>query len=286
MFGLSVRWGWRPDNPTKGIERNPESKRKRYLTGEELAALLATLGERDRASGRVGKSQGPRHRDRASDITRLLLLTGARRGEVLSATWGQFNLTAGTWTKPAATTKQKQDHSVPLSGAAKKLVADIRDNLDDAPGDDDFVFPGRGSDGPQTTLKKSWRAIVDRGTVLLFAGRDNQPEGKLVASLRQALGRDPTAREVRNAAAAAEVKVPIGLLDLRIHDLRHSYASLLASAGLSLPTIGALLGHSQPATTARYAHLLDDPLRSATEHVGDIIAKSDLPNTAAIKGAV
>ncbi len=58
---------------------------------------------------------------------------------------------------------------------------------------------------------------------------------------------------------------------VRIHDLRHTYASLLASDGASLPLIGALLGHTQPATTARYAHLLDDPLRRATEKVGALV---------------
>ena len=58
---------------------------------------------------------------------------------------------------------------------------------------------------------------------------------------------------------------------MRLHDLRHSYASYLASAGLSLPVIGALLGHSSPATTQRYAHLLDSPLRDATERVGAIV---------------
>src|SRR5215217_797254 len=57
----------------------------------------------------------------------------------------------------------------------------------------------------------------------------------------------------------------------RLHDLRHTYASILASEGLSLPIIGALLGHTQPQTTARYAHLLDDPLRAATERVGVMI---------------
>ena len=52
--------------------------------------------------------------------------------------------------------------------------------------------------------------------------------------------------------------------DVRLHDLRHTYASVLASAGLSLPIIGSLLGHSTAATTHRYAHLFDDPLRAAT----------------------
>ncbi|UWQ21594.1 site-specific integrase [Jannaschia sp. W003] len=59
--------------------------------------------------------------------------------------------------------------------------------------------------------------------------------------------------------------------DVRMHDLRHTYASLLASSGASLPVVGALLGHSQPQTTARYAHLYDDTLRSATQSVADAI---------------
>jgi site-specific recombinase XerD len=71
--------------------------------------------------------------------------------------------------------------------------------------------------------------------------------------------------------AAAELVDAEGVKTVRMHDLRHTYASVLASAGLSLPIIGALLGHSQPATTARYAHLMDDPLRAATERVGAIV---------------
>ena len=64
------------------------------------------------------------------------------------------------------------------------------------------------------------------------------------------------------------------LQGLRLHDLRHSFASVLASAGLSLPVIGALLGHTQPGTTARYAHLFDEPLRAAAERVGSIVSRS------------
>jgi site-specific recombinase XerD len=59
---------------------------------------------------------------------------------------------------------------------------------------------------------------------------------------------------------------------VRVHDLRHSYASILASAGLSLPVIGALFSHTQAQTTARYAHLFDDLLRAATERVGAIVS--------------
>ena len=59
--------------------------------------------------------------------------------------------------------------------------------------------------------------------------------------------------------------------DVRLHDLRHTYASVLASSGFSLPVIGALLGHSTPTMTQRYSHLVDDVLRTATERVGAII---------------
>ena len=59
-----------------------------------------------------------------------------------------------------------------------------------------------------------------------------------------------------------------GLQDVRLHDLRHSFASVAVAGGLSLPMIGALLGHTQPATTARYAHLAADPLRAAAELIG------------------
>src|SRR5690625_2564468 len=59
-----------------------------------------------------------------------------------------------------------------------------------------------------------------------------------------------------------------GLDDVRLHDLRHSYASVAAMAGQSLPQIGAQLGHSQPQTTKRYAHFADRSLAEAASAVG------------------
>jgi integrase len=66
-----------------------------------------------------------------------------------------------------------------------------------------------------------------------------------------------------------------GITGLRIHDLRHSFASNLVSGGASLPLIGALLGHSNPKTTARYSHLYDDPLRAAVERVGAAVVAAE-----------
>jgi integrase len=218
MFSLAIRWHMRADNPVKGIERNSESKRKRYLSGEELAALTAALAT---------------HPDKQiANIIRVLLLTGARRGEVLAMRWDDVELNKkdekgndiGVWTKPGSTTKQKTDHVVPLSAPARQLLSEIGDALGKRPRGE-YVFPGGGETGHVVAIKKGW------------------------ASLCKAAG----------------------INGLRIHDLRHSFASQLASSGASLPLIGALLGHSNPATTARYAHLFDDPQRAAVERVGAII---------------
>jgi integrase len=61
---------------------------------------------------------------------------------------------------------------------------------------------------------------------------------------------------------------------LRLHDLRHSYASVGAASGMGLVALGKLLGHASPSTTQRYAHLADDPLRRASEHIANVIASA------------
>ena len=83
----------------------------------------------------------------------------------------------------------------------------------------------------------------------------------------------------KNERPRADLKRPwtmlvrhAGLGKLRIHDLRHSFASFGAGGGMGLPIIGKLLGHTQPATTQRYAHLDADPLRNASNAIGNTIA--------------
>ncbi len=71
----------------------------------------------------------------------------------------------------------------------------------------------------------------------------------------------------------AIIRSAAGFDDVRLHDLRHSFASVGARGGMSLPVIGALLGHRETATTARYAHLSDDPLRTAADAIGQEIAE-------------
>ena len=69
------------------------------------------------------------------------------------------------------------------------------------------------------------------------------------------------------------IRAAAGLADVRIHDLRHSFASVGAATGDSMLIIGALLGHSSPKTTARYTHLSDHPLKSAADRIAREIAR-------------
>jgi len=207
MFALAIRWRMRADNPAKGIERNAEHKRTRYLTAVELARLMDAL---DRLEDQ-----------QAADIFRLCLLTGCRSGsEAMKARWDDIQLAAGIWNKPGSTTKQKTAHIAPLNAAAKQLLARLRQRTNSP-----WVFPADSAPGHRVTVQKSWLAVCKTAKIS----------------------------------------------GLRIHDLRHSFASLAVNRGASLPLIGSLLGHASPVTTARYAHLFDDTQRATAESIGKLI---------------
>jgi integrase len=88
---------------------------------------------------------------------------------------------------------------------------------------------------------------------------------------------NPTGHTVTIKRAWETICAAAQIEGLRVHDLRHSFASELISSGASLALVGALLGHSNPTTTARYAHMLDDPMRAAVERVGATISAVGKP---------
>lgn len=201
VFSTAKRWKLIGESPVSPGLKNGENGRERYLSREERDRLLDALDSRP---------------DTASTLAiRFLLLTGARRGEVLNATWDQFDLSSAVWIKPSAHTKQRKLHRVPISDGALDVLRRAQ-RLSNG----DYVFPGR-TGGALVELKKMF----------------------------------------------GMVRQDAGIEDFRIHDLRHSYASFLVSDGASLPIIGRLLGHTQAATTNRYAHLEDDALRKATNRL-------------------
>jgi integrase len=177
MFSLAIKWRLRETNPCRGIEKNLEHHRRRYLSADELLRLTKALAE---------------HEDRqAADIIRLLLLTGARRGEVLAMRWADLELSEGTWSKPPSSTKQREHHQVPLSAPARQLLSEIGERqasnerqASKKQTAGEYVFPGAGDTGHVVELKRAWKRLT---------------------------------RAAR-------------ITGLRIHDLRHSFASQLSAA--------------------------------------------------------
>jgi len=213
-FNLAEVWGWRADgtNPCRHITKFKEKKRRRYLSQQELARLGEALakaenGELDRPISTY-----------AVALIRLLVLTGARRGEILSLRWDEVNIERGCLELSDSKTGEKE---VFLPPAALQILADLP-RVEGNP----HVIVGARPGAHLVNIKDPWAII-------------------------------------RSAA---------GLDDVRLHDLRHSFASVGARGGMSLPVIGALLGHRETATTARYAHLSDDPLRTAADAIGREIA--------------
>lgn len=87
-------------------------------------------------------------------------------------------------------------------------------------------------------------------------------------------GKEPGAHLTDFQKPWRRIRKSAGLDDVRIHDLRHTFAANAAASGLSLPMIGKLLGHTQAQTTARYAHLAADPVRRANADVAALIEES------------
>jgi len=169
MFSLAVVWKLRPDNLVKGVRRYPEEKRQRFLSPAELGRLAQALADHPFQI--------------SANAIRMLLLTGARRGEVLGMTWEQVEAEPGVWIKPSALTKQKTLHRVPLSPGARQLLEDMKRWR--KPGEP-YVFPGRGPGEHLAEIKKTWASVCKKA----------------------------------------------GIAATRIHDLRHTYASVLVSSGL------------------------------------------------------
>ena len=211
LFVWAEKHGLRPEgsNPCRHIEKYREARRERFLSQSEL--------------GRLGDALREAEQDRSCSpfviaAIRLLILTGARLGEILSLRWDYVSEEHGCLFLPDSKTGRK---AIRLNAPALEVLKTVP-RLEANP----YVICGEKPGQHLVNLEKPWRRI-------------------------------------RKAA---------GLDDVRLHDLRHSFASVAASGGQSLIVIGKMLGHSQPGTTARYAHLGDDPVKAATDAVGRHIA--------------
>jgi integrase len=141
MFSIALKQRWREDNPARDVARFPEEKRDRWLSIDELSRLTEALDQHPNQS--------------TANAIRLLILTGSRRSEVLSATWNQFDFELGMWTKPSAHTKQKRTEHVPLGAAALSLLSQMHK----IEGESSYLFPGNKPGSHLVEIKRFWSSV-------------------------------------------------------------------------------------------------------------------------------
>ena len=195
-------YGYRPEgtNPCKGIKRYRRQGRERFLSAVEIRRLGEVLADCE--------ADHPQ----AVAIIRLLLLTGCRKGEIVTLKWRYYR--EGKLFLPDSKVGPR---TIWLSSAARAI-------LDGLPRTAAWVFPS-----PRTDSSLSAEAV------------------------------DMVWYRVRAEA---------DLCDVRLHDCRHTYASMALAQGETVLTIGRLLGHRNPATTLKYTHLSDAMVRDAADTVG------------------
>lgn len=219
LFSWAEKTGLRPtgENPCRYVERYDEVQRERFLSPEEL--------------GRLGVALEAEERPYVVAAVRLLLFTGARVSEILTAEWSWVDLAKGTIRLPDSKTGRKTLYlNAPALDVLNGLTR-VKDNP--------FVVVGDVEKSHLVNIQKPWRSI-------------------------------------RKAA---------GLNDVRLHDLRHTFASVGVEGGASLVMVGALLGHTQPQTTKRYSHLANDPQRVASDAIAARIANRLSPTPTAVPSA-
>ncbi len=178
------------------------------------------------------EAYGPRVCGSAIAALRLLAFTGARKEEILTMKWDQVDLEAATLTIREHKTKRTMGVKTIPLNAPARIV--IRNQQEQVQQlGNPYVFPGRYT-GRLVNLRSPWERI--KAAVSVFS------EGA------------------------------VDLAGTRIHDLRHSFITTGVSAGLPLPVLGGLAGHAQAATTEKYAHKEQAPMREASETIGARLA--------------
>lgn len=147
ILSFAIELGCITENPAFRFPRHSEQPRRRYLSLEEIARVMADIN--------ASPAQD------SADVVRLLLFTGARVGEVLSMRWDNIDFERAVWSKPASATKQKRDHHAPLTEDALALLR-VRRKAKAG----EWVFPARYSPtGHLTSIRVFWNQVCKRAKI-------------------------------------------------------------------------------------------------------------------------
>lgn len=286
MYNRAIAWDlFDGQNPTRGTQKFKEISRDRFLQPEELRRFLENL-----------KAEPETTRD----FVLILLLTGVRKSNALAMRWSELDLDDGVWRIPD--TKIGEPLVLPLSTQARALLVDRKERLSqDAAGSDAEAHSRRLPAVPQSPRNTADGTAIDSPT------GGNLPAVPQSTALRlqnaPAPGLSETAlggADVREPAcdfvfpgdgASGHLKDPkkawaallkrAKIRDFRMHDLRRTHGSYMAATGANQFVISRALGHKNLSTTAIYARLNLDPIRTAAEHATAVMfsgVEGILPN--------
>ena len=203
LFNCAIRWGALKthNNPCQGVTLfEDKTLRERYLSPEEARRLLEALHHQRNRPGALA--------------IQLLLFTGARTREILSARWEYVDIERRLLTVPLS--RSGKARHIPLSDYALQVLERVPRT------ESPWVFPQKNGEKPTRSIFYLW----------------------------------------------SQLRVELDMRDVRLHDLRHSFASFLINAGCSLYEVQRCLGHYDPKVTMRYAHLTSQALVNAANMVG------------------
>lgn len=208
MLGWAVRREILDANVASKVQKFRDQARERALTEDEAARLWSIINEAEKAWV-IGKD--------FADIFRLIMLTGARRTEIVALRWSEVEFDRARLVLPPMRTKMgalNRSRHIPLSQAALEILSARKPK-------GVHVFPSSAGDKPLVGVNRAWD----------------------------------------------KVRTLAGLNDVRLHDLRHSFATFAVEGGASLFHVGRALGHSKASTTERYAHPSDLGARAVAADV-------------------
>jgi integrase len=256
IFNKAIEWGWDGKNPASGIKKYREKTRDRFIQPNEMPLLFNALGIEENTTAR--------------DYILMSLMTGARKSNVLSMRWQDINWERKEWRIPE--TKNGEPVTIPLTVQAINLLEERRQKTNSQ-----WVFPSERNSGHFADPKKTWNRVRQRATLELW--KQASSHKALIDDVEKDLKRKDKYKctvvriynNVLKEAKAQGIVLPIGLMDIRLHDIRRTVGSYQAITGASLPIIGRSLGHKSQQATQIYARLNTDPIRASMERASEAI---------------
>lgn len=256
IYNKAIEWGWQGVNPALRVKKYKEKSRDRFVLPAEMPYLIRAFDEEINSTAR--------------DFFWILILVGARRTNTIQMRWDQINWEHKTWRIPDS--KNGETLLLPLVDRVIEILKQRK-----AVSESDWVFPS--DHNPHShfvNIKRAWRRTLQRATIYFWL--DDEKISPIVEECREEINNEFWTglwiKLINKKASEKNITLPVGLMNIRLHDLRRTFGSYQAITGASLNIIGKSLGHKSIKSTQVYARLNLDPVRASVEKATEVMLNS------------